>query len=439
LTVVMTPIPLPKLTCGISLVRTQVYLLSAEARCNALASAMTSAYLLDASFDPPGLPPLDTVLVPPPPPPPPSPPRPKLPRAESDHIVYIHPTRVVLSTYFIGGYETDAATASTATGNLMPLTNLANATRAAALNLSLHPFPYTQWVACPAALTDAPLPCRSGDAPGRCVDGHRRCGTTEANTEAPFMELDLLHEWPTDRDYYFFAMELTLPTAPALARLLFESSQGGDGGRLYEVTVYDESHNPLPTQCKPAAEQSVDYYQEGFVHFQYVCLEALATDAAYAAMRHVRFVRLTLPGAYRMLWFESVRLVLRTLRDLAPSPPPSPTSPPAPPAPVAPPDAPAPDASHVCVEHPGKAFADGLLVEAIEEPCHLTPAQCCAHAYAFNHTVAYTLSASGCCTLLGLATPDAGVAAALANGTLTPTVDVGYGGARTGVRAVVVV
>jgi len=403
---------------------------------------MTQAYLLDTSFDPPGLPPLETVFVPPPPPPPPSPPRPRLPRAESDHVVYIHPTRVVFSTYFVGDYETDAATAATDTGNLMTLTNLANGTRAAALErITNGSLPYTQWAACSAALidADAPLPCRSGDAPGRCVDGHRHCGTTEDNTQAPFMELELLHEWPTDRDYYFFAMELTLPTTAALARLLFESSQGGDGGRLYEVTVYDDSHNPLPTQCKPPGEQSVDYYQEGFVHFQYVCLEALAADAAYAAMRHVRFVRLTLPGAYRMLWFESVKLVLRTLRDLAPSPPPSPASPPAPPAPVAPPDAPAPDASHVCAEHPRKAFADGLLVEAVEEPCHLTPDACCAHAYAFNHTVAYALTASGCCTLLALATPDVGLAAALANGTLTPTVDFGYGGARTGVRAVVVV
>ena len=400
---------------------------------------MAQQHVLADGFSPPGLPPLATLEQPPPPPPPPSPPRPKLPRSESDHIVYLHPEAVELSTYFIGDYETDPATASTATGNLMPIANMADATRKAVFKrITAEALNYTRWAACSTALIEAhaPLPCRTGDAPSRCVDGHRHCGTTATITLEPFLELDLRAQWPGDRDYYFFGLDLVLPSAPAHGRLFFESSQGGSADRFYEVSVMDEAHNPLPTQCKPYYEQSVDHHTDGLVYLGFVCLEALATDAEYAAMRHVRFVRLTLTGAYRMLWLERVRVVLRTLRDAPPSPPPSPTTPPPPPLPGAPPDAPGPDPSHVCTEHPLKAFAAGLLVEAVHEPCHLTPAQCCAHAYEFDHTVAYALTASGCCTLLALAAPSAAAAAALAAG--TPTEPFGYGAAQTGVRVVVI-
>ena len=181
---------------------------------------MMQSYLFDVSFTPPGLPPLSTVLVPPPPPPPPSPPRPSLPREESDHIVYINPTHVTLSTYFLADVETDPATASAGLGNLMPLTNLANASRAEALRTITNASrAQPTWAACSLLSADAPLPCRTGDTPSRCLDGLRQCGTTEANTEAgPFAEVDLVtgyDTWPTDRDYYFFALELTLPSAAA--------------------------------------------------------------------------------------------------------------------------------------------------------------------------------------------------------------------------------
>ena len=57
------------------------------------------------------------------------PPRPLLPSSESDRIVYYEPERVKLSTFFIGGYETNPATASIEVGANMALTNMANATR----------------------------------------------------------------------------------------------------------------------------------------------------------------------------------------------------------------------------------------------------------------------------------------------------------------------
>ena len=83
--------------------------------------------------------------------------------------------------------------------------------------------------------------------------------------------------------------------------------------RFYKVEVFGENHNPLPTQCKPYHKQSVDFYTRGMTHFQYVCLDALADDAAFMTMRDVRYVRLTLLGAYRMLWLMGTRVLWRTL------------------------------------------------------------------------------------------------------------------------------
>ena len=403
---------------------------------------MTEAYVLEDGFSPPDLPPLSTLEQPPPPPPPPSPPRPRLPTSESDRIVYVEPTRVTLSTYFVADHETGASTASTATGNLMPLTNLANATRNATFaRITNEGLPYERWAACSTALVEAnaPLPCRTGDEPGRCVDGHRRCTDVASNTRAPFFELDLRAEWPTDRDYYFFGLDLVLPTAPVYAALFFESSQGGDANRFYELSVMDETHNPLATQCKPYYEQSVDHYTDGLVYVSIVCLEALAEDADYAAMRNARFVRLTLTGEYRQLWLERIRVVTRALTDEPPSPPPTPALPPPPPLPGAPPDAPAMDSTYTCEEHPLQAFDASVgLVATVREPCHVTPAVCCAYAYQRATTLVYELSASGCCTLYELDSYDASVAAALADGTIAPTVAFGYGAAQTGVRRVVI-
>ena len=249
-----------------------VYLLTTESRCRALALSMTETLLLDQSFSPPSLPPIELIFQPPPPPPPPSPPRPRLPRDEEGYIVYVQPSNVMLSTFFLADPETGATTPSTALGNAMPLTELSNATRSQTLQLlRLGSQPSSRWAACSAATVaaGATLPCRTGDTPTRCLDGLRHCDDTIANTQTPFLEIDLLAQYPTDRDYYFFALELTLPEQ--FGYLLFESSQGGADDRLYEVTVFDETHNALATQCKPVQDQSVDHYQEGLRHVQHVC------------------------------------------------------------------------------------------------------------------------------------------------------------------------
>ena len=411
-----------------------VYILSAEARCARLASAMMTRFVLGDGFSPPTPPPVDVVEredVNRPPPPPPSPMAfSRVPDEELGRIAFQSPRAVELSTYFIGGVETDAATASSETGNAMALDNVANATREAALRDIANYLDKPHWARCAEALLHdgATLPCRTGDYPHRCIDGARHCGTTWDNMHEPWMELDLRKGRPTDRDYRFFALEVALPADPGLAELFFQSAQGAseDRGdvtnRFYKVEVFDHNHNPLPTQCKPYHKQSVDFYTTGMTHFQYVCLDALADDAAFMTMRDVAFVRLTLLGAYRMLWLMGTRVLWRTLEELPPHLPPPPPEPPVPPIATAPPDPPPPPAAHSCHETADRSFGNAYPV-AFKEPCGLTAAQCCALAYDHNHTAAFHLTPSGCCTLLEVPeTHHAGLKA----GTITPTVDSRY-------------
>ena len=417
-----------------------VYMLSAEARCSRLASAMMTAFVLGDGFSPPPLPPQPRA-GPPPPPPPPPPPRPRIPAAEEGRVVFQDPLAVTLSTYFIGGVETDPTTASTATGNSMARENVANATREGVFQDITWTVAKHQWAACSQALLNqgAVLPCRSGDFPHRCINGARHCGTTWENTHEPWVEIDLREGKPTDRDYYFFALYVSLPTEPEYGKLFFASGQGvsedrGDvTNRFYELEVFDENHNPLPTQCKPYHRQSVDFYAERMAYFQYVCLEALADDAEYAAMRHVRFVRLTLLGEYRTLWVEGLRAEWRSLEALPPSLPPPPPSPPVPPQAAAPPDAPA--LSYACHVYQDVSFGNAYPV-AFKEPCGVTTDDCCRFAYDHNHTAAFHLSPSGCCTLLSVASADqAGLASqatqplVVRNDALSPVV--AWAGART--------
>ena len=408
----------------------QVYILSAEARCSRLASVMMTRFLLGSGFSPPVPPPLEVVEredVYRPPPPPPSPIAfATVPDDELGRVVVQSPQAVQLSTYFMGGVEVDAATASFETGNAMALNNVDNATREAAFQAITYNLDKPHWAQCSQALIDdkgAALPCRTGDYPQRCINGAEHCGTTEENMRAPWMELDLREGRPTDRDYHFFALEVALPAVPELGELFFQTAEGvaedrGDvTNRFYTLEVFDENHNPLATQCKHYHKQSVDFYSEGMTHFQYVCLEALADDAAFVAMRDVRFVRLTLLGEYRMLWLMGTRVLWRTLESMPPSLPPPPPEPPVPPVAAAPPDP--PPLTHGCHETTDKSFGNAYPV-AFKEPCGLTAGECCALAYDHNHTAAFHVSPSGCCTLLEVPEADH---AGLKASTITPTVD----------------
>ena len=376
-----------------------VYISSAEARCTTLAQTLHQSYVFDdASWTPPSLPPVAPDVDPPPSPPPP--PSPKVPEGEQTHLLYPAIAAAYLSTYFVA--EPDGAGVDAAmTGARTPLAQ-ANATRDAAL-ASVAIGTYGKWAACDAAHATAPLPCRSGDLDRRCLDGARRCQVDHLdNMRDPWVELDLLDTMPhveTGDTHYFFALEITLPPEEEYGRLLFRSA-GGTEDIGYEVLTYDQHHNPTEARCQTWQDQVVTAHSPAERLVQFVCLPALASEEAYAVMRAVRYVRLVLPGELRMVWFDALRPVFRTLRDANPSPPPSPGPPPAPPAPVFPPDAPGvvrecdfyQDSTNVAFSLP----QSGATV--LEEPCGLTPKACCALAHEEGAFI-FDLSLSGCCTL----------------------------------------
>ena len=150
----------------------------------------------------------------------------------------------------------------------------------------------------------------------------------------------------------------------------------------------------------------------------------------------MRFVRLTLLGEYRTLWLDGHCAPLwRSHRRAA-----APRCPPPPPVaarasacrPRRPTRRRLPPRTTCHVYARIVAFGDAYPV-AFKEPCGLTPAACCTLAYDHNHTAAWHLSPSGCCTLLEVPEADhaglkAGSAPTIDGQTTRPVVE--WSGAR---------
>ena len=416
-----------------------VYIISAESRCNALAVEMHTQFeLADFTWNPPNLPPIAPGIDPPPPPPlPPSP----LPPLEERRLLRLVPIyRATLSTYFLPtvgpspppDYGNRRALQYSAEAGGDPsewTTTLPFEQRAAldgvldahhAANRSIETL-----VACTQSTTAAaaPLPCRTGVNPIRCLDGARACGTGDENGRRPFLELDFEDYEPDfNGRMYLFAVHFKIPSDEEFGSLLFHPPEiyGGNAqaNRGWELTAYDESHNPLSVQCQDwniganAAEHA-----DGLIHVTHACLPATAADSDYDVLSHARFLRITLIGEYRQIWLDNVDVYYRAITDVAPRPPPPPPPPGnGPPAPPDAPRSPSPPPELACFIHDNLVYAifETYLVEV--EPCALTREECCAKANERRNdgltTNAFVISATGCCSLLNVpeamreATPD---------------------------------
>ena len=306
-----------------------------------------------------------------------------------------------------------------------------DATQRAALDAAVAGLGTTpsKWAACTDSLVaaGAPLPCRTSGNPIRCMDGARHCGTAEENTHEPYLELDF-HDYKPDFNgrMYFFLVSFRLPPAEELARLVFHplAMYGGDvvENRGWRLTVYDDHHNPLPVQCQDwNYGASATEYTEGLVDLHHVCLKATASDAEYEVLSRARFLRVTLIGNFRQIWFDNVRVYFRAITDLKPgtndtyiiadAPPPSPPPPAQAPSPPTFPDPPAPPPT-TCTFYPNEVKTGWETHIVMREPCGLTEQQCCALAEEHNRAMdptaptgwadAYVLSATGCCVLVSL-------------------------------------
>ena len=403
----------------------QVYILSAEARCTALALALHEEIILGDDFSPPSLPPVAPDVASPPPPP--SPPRPGLPTAEARRVSYVHATRVLLSTFFLAEVGTDNATITDHTGNLMGVRSYSTSATRTATVVALPGDAYA-WAQCDEALLgQRSLPCRSGDAPVRCVDGARPCGATAYdNMLAPSLEMDFSAD-VTTTDSYLFAVEFKLPEPEEYGRLLFEAVEANDGARGYELVLRDAHHVPLAVQCEPWTTQSVQGWTAGLRHVQHRCASVLATEDDYYELARPRYLTLTLPGAMRMIWLEDLVLQWRTIEEFPPRPPPSPDPPPAPPTAASPPFPPDPSPPPVAsytwyagVDLAGTALQSNAT---LQEPCQLTRDACSHLLYEQRLRDArfqcFALTESGCCTLHTLTNTTAVVTNALAAAPVT--------------------
>lgn len=263
--------------------------------------------------------------------------------------------------------------------------------------------PHTKYASCGiepiAGEGPPPLPCRTGASPATCWDGARRCGTLIENSNRPWMELHLdgvpSHSYP-------FYIEFHLPENPTFGSLLHRSFSGY-GGLGYELELRDEGHRLLSEQCAPQSKQVVAWYTDGLRILQHRCVSPLDSTARLLELAKARYVRLTLPGADRQIWLDSVRITFRQFYDFPPFPPPLPPPPPQPHVPRAPPDAPAVHASfYACNLTTGLTFSAAEAERVFREPCGLTAQQCCEHVYHTPTANGFELSSGGCCTLLNV-------------------------------------
>jgi len=282
----------------------------------------------------------------------------------------------------------------------------------------------TKWAACTESLmaAGAPLPCRTAGNPLRCLDGATHCGTVLENTYEPFLELDF-HEYVPDYNgrMYFFMIHFKLPAEEEYARLMFHplEAYGGDTqvNRGWKIDVYDDHHHDLPVQCQDwNYGSSATEYVDGLVDLHHLCLTPTATDEEYEVMSKVRFVRITLIGQYRQIWFDEINIYFRAIIDVELSTnetytisasrwPPPPTA--RIPEPPAAPDPPAIPIAN-CLFYINEAKADFEQYVVVHEPCGLTQERCCALADEHNRLEtsafvdSFVLSASGCCVLTSL-------------------------------------
>jgi hypothetical protein len=232
-----------------------------------------------------------------------------------------------------------------------------------------------------------------------------------ANMQDPFVEFDLRDQLPFDNGipYYLFAIDFYLSGISEYGQLLFNPALGtiADYGGGYELELRDDHHQVLKTQCMTDKQQAVSWYTPGITRVRHQCLLATATPDEVTELERVRYVKLLLPGRFRIIWLEAVEILMRTVFELPPSSPPPPPLPPAspsPPSPPHPPETPPPTISETCTFYSAKKFSAGTTDYEIvlSEPCGLTKDECCKKLYDLNdsyHALSFQITPSGCCTL----------------------------------------
>jgi len=342
---------------------TSVYYLPQTTRCERLAVALTSRWLMEFAR-PPTIPPLIDKSPSPPPPPPPSP-------ALPEGLVERLPTRTTLSTYRMPvalpvGTEIDAFGFYHADLSALR-TNLASTEQHAR-----------------ACVGGAPLACATGSLEEQCVSGGRRCGTVASNAEDPWVEA----EFALARGHYLWAVVVGLPLNTQLATLAVGEKK---------VEVFGERDRPLP--CAEGNDEVVGVPEGN--RLTIVCHPPTATDADLYALAGAYRVRITLMGTKRQVWFTDLHVVERALdavEDLHDASPPPPPPPPATPGLGAVATVPT---RHTCTWDPNNWTTPGVAHRLTHEPCGTSRDECCAHKHEHDAD-AFQIDDAGCCDLVYL-------------------------------------
>ena len=344
---------------------TSVYYLSQETRCARLAVDLTQRVLM--RYDtPPSLPPAEPI-GPGSPPPPPSP---SLPEG----LYTLHPISAVLSTTRLPPERpADVYGPSDVDGFYRDSTFFADQPDAACCDLAKKA-PHDKRACVPGA----PLPCVSGSI--HCLNGQRRCGTVGLNGFDPWLDVGVV----TTFGRYIWAIDVHLPANQQLAELIVGSKTielfGGHGE---PVACTDGNHPVLGVDADVRV-------------VRVICHPPAGEEELIRALGTVKRMRITLVGAFRQVWFDSVQFVERSLESagLSATPPP----PPPPPELPAPPSTPAASTPAVCTFHANKWLRVEGKTNLRNEPCGQSVQACCEHA-AENGVDAFEIDDAGCCDL----------------------------------------
>jgi hypothetical protein len=178
------------------------------------------------------------------------------------------------------------------------------------------------------------MPCVSAVVAASCLPGVRACSADPGeNGRDPFLELTVAAGagsttpgHPADRHRYLHSLIIRLPKTLELANLLFASGEGSAvNGTGFRINLYGGSGEPIAHNYVETVSAPPDNRE-----FAIPLASGVVSDDLLIGLGEVVFVRITLPGQFRQIWFKDVALVERDYSevDIAPRPPSAPPPPP---------------------------------------------------------------------------------------------------------------
>ena len=350
-----------------------VYWLSTRARCDRLASELSERVLYTLK-PPPSPPPARPLIVSPSPPTPP--PRPRWPHS----IRQLSYTKPRLSTIRIPEQRNLTSENSNDFNDGFYVHSHVDLKENMIQNRNIT----HSRVSCDEGNELGLLPCVTGALETECLSDRKRCGSDYQNSLNPFIEVTIVRE-PYIQQSRLWGIEMHLPQDEERANLFYSSSEK-DGGSGYQVHVFapDGSH----IKCNTQREQRMASGIPTSRILLHLCASANTNNDKLYSLQYAKRIRISLPGAYRQLWLQSVNLLEITMPpDLLPAPPHAYTS-----------HTHTPPTTHNCSDFIHRHYYQDRKVVS-EDQCSLSRNECFHHMKE-QGAPAFELDDAGCCTLV---------------------------------------